>query len=142
GVPLDSTTSGVPAAPLRWKPFAIGGAIFVLVIILIGVTRGGSTTAGSTTTSGPTMSGVGPTSPPPDEPIEIADPPMLEGKSEKDWHKVVEHIERGKYREARKKLGEWERKYGSTPETASLREQLANRADDDHRGPPGRRHDD
>ncbi len=142
GVPLDSTTSGVPAAPLRWKPFAIGGAIFVLVIILIGVTRGGSTSAGSSTTSGPTMSGVGPTSPPPDEPIEIADPPMLEGKSEKDWHKVVEHIERGKYREARKKLGEWERKYGSTPETASLREQLANRADDDHRGPPGRRHDD
>lgn len=81
---------------------------------------------------------------PPDEPIQIADPPMQGGKSEKDWHKVVEHIERGHYREARKKLDDWERKYGSTPETESLRAQLADRPDDepDPPGHRGRRHED
>jgi hypothetical protein len=89
------------------------------------------------------MSGIGPTMPPPDEPIQIADPPMQGGKSEKDWRKVVDHIQRGNFGEARKKLGEWERKYGPTPETESLREQLENRADiDDDRGPGHRKHDD
>jgi serine/threonine protein kinase len=140
GVPLDSTASSGGAAPVRWKPFAIGGAIFILVVILIGATRGSQTPAPSSgTMAGPSITG--PSAPPPDEPIRIADPPMTGGKSEKDWHKVVEHVERGKFGEARKKLGDWERKYGATPETASLRSQLENREDidDDDRGPPGHR---
>lgn len=126
-----STASGAPlSSPVRWKPFAIGGAIFILVVILIGATRDGSSP--STTSAGPTR--IGPTAPPPDEPIRISDPPIESGKAAKDWRKIIEHVERGKLGEARKKLGEWERKYGATPETESLRAQLANRVDlEDHR---------
>ncbi|GEM_PF-1670550 len=156
GVPLDSTShGGVPIAPVRWKPFAIGGAIFILVVILIGATRGGSST-GSSPSAGPGVQGgpaeggrdpahLGAPVPPPQGPIQIADPPMPGGKSEKDWNKVIEHIERGHYREARKKLGEWERKYGATTETESLHTQLESRADvdaPDERGPPGHRRND
>jgi DNA polymerase III delta prime subunit len=75
------------------------------------------------------MSPMGPLTPRPDEPIQVAYPPMTSGKAEKDWRKVIENIERGKFREARKKLDEWERKHGSTPETESLRAQLENRPD-------------
>ena len=143
GVPLDSTTASGASAPGGWKPFAIGGAIFVLVVILIGATRDSSRSSRApSTTHGPSMSGPsmsGPTAPPPDQPIEIVDPPMPGGKSEKDWRKVIDHIERGHFREARKKLGEWERKYGATTETASLRSQLESRADLDG---PHRHHDD
>ena len=151
GVPVDSTSHGGVPAPIRWKPFAIGGAIFVLVVILIGATRGGSrdtsTSAGPGVQGGPAEGGrdpahLGAPVPPPQGPIQIADPPMPGGKSEKDWNKVVEHVERGHYREARKKLGEWERKYGATTETESLRTQLESRADVDERGPPGHRRED
>jgi hypothetical protein len=136
GVPLDSTAGG---ASVRWKPFAIGGAVFVLVVILIGATRGGSPSSPKTGATMARPDPAGPTAPPPDEPITIASPPMESGKAAKDWRKIIDHVERGKFGEARKKLGDWERKYGATPETESLRAQLENRADLDEDHDP---HDD
>ncbi|MFN0247977.1 MAG: serine/threonine-protein kinase [Kofleriaceae bacterium] len=143
GTPATAVSIAMPAAippeagraPVRWKPFAIGGVIFVFVVILLGATRGGS----SSSTSGATMARPDPAgmlTTTPDEPIEIAEPPMESGKAARDWRKVIERVERGRFGEARKKLGDWERKYGATPETESLRSQLANRADLDDGRPP------
>ena len=130
-VGLATSTAGAPV--VRWKPYAIGGALVLFVIILIGATRSSTP---STTSSASSL----PTAPPPVQPIRIVDPPMPGGKAAKDWHRVVEHVERGKLDEARKKLGEWERKYGETPETEALRRQLDQLDADDRE--TGRRHDD
>ena len=146
GVPLDSSSVGGTIAPLRWRPFAIGGAIFVLVVILIGATRGGGTPTSRPAPAGAALTPVSAPMASPDQPIQIADPPMESGKAAKDWGKVIDQIEKGHFGEARRKLGEWERKYGATAETEALRGQLEDRADveDDRPGPPGRRgrHDD
>jgi serine/threonine-protein kinase len=105
-------------APMRWQPWAIGGAVLVVTIALVTGTRGGDSSPAASPVSAPAVAT------PPAE-LRIAPPPMRDGKAEKDFRKVLEHINRGRIGEARKKLGEWERKHGGpTPETEALRTQL------------------
>ncbi len=109
-------------APIPWKPWAIGGAVVIATIALIASTRGGSRSANAPAAAAPITAPA--TSESPSE-IHITPPPMRDGKAEKDFRKVLEHITRGHIGEARKKLGEWERKHGgATPETEALRTQL------------------
>ena len=104
-------------APIRWQRWAIGGAVLIVTIALIAGTRGGD--SGGTTPSTPPAPNAAPTE------LHIATPPMRDGKAEKDFRKVLDQISRGRIGEARKKLGEWERKHGgATPETEALRTQL------------------
>ena len=121
-------------APIRWQPWAIGGAALIATIALIAGTRGGGG-GGSGAATAPAA-----TVAPPGE-LHITPPPMRDGKAEKDFRKVLDQISRGNIGEARKKLGEWERKHGgATPETEALRTQLDAMPDPD---PGGRReHDD
>jgi len=50
---------------------------------------------------------------------------MESEKASEDWEKIIDKVQDGKIRDARKKLGEWERKHGgATSETEALRTQL------------------
>jgi hypothetical protein len=92
----------------------------------------------------PSASPIAPRSSEPPGQIRVDTPPMRDGKAAKDWRKLVEKLQRGDIGEAREKLDEWERKYGATSETESLRTQLENVPDhDDDRGRGrGRKRDD
>lgn len=133
--------------PLRWKPWAIGGAALLLFTIIAG-TRGGGGEAPAAT---PRITPVAP-DPVADPPakLHITPPPMADGKAEKDFHKVIDKINRGRYSDAKRKLDVWERKHGgATPETDALRTQLDALGpdrdlgpDDDHGKGHGNKHDD
>ena len=58
-------------------------------------------------------------------------------RAAKDWNKLVDKLREGKFGEARRKLSEFERKFGEHDETKSLREQLEALPEDEpeHRGP-------
>jgi len=112
-------------AHVRWQPWAIGIAALTLVGILAVKCRGPE--------NAPAMPSVAseprtpPTTAPPPSPDEIVitTPPIANQKASKDWQKVVDQVGRGNYREARKKLGDWESKHGgATTETEALRTQL------------------
>ncbi|MEO8703423.1 MAG: hypothetical protein ABI867_25475 [Kofleriaceae bacterium] len=83
-----------------------------------------------------------PASRPPEE-IRAVTPPIAQtdGKASRDWNKLVGKIYERDYREALKKLGEWERKYGEVDETRELRGQLEPlaAADPDGGGKRGKR---
>jgi serine/threonine-protein kinase len=82
-----------------------------------------------------------------DTPREITatPPPNLSGKAARDWNHLVDELERGHFDGARHKLDDFERKYGATPETQSLRDQLDALPPDEPHGPPHdphRKHED
>ncbi len=108
-----------PVAParaqVRWQPWALGAGALVLVAVLA---------AKCSAPQQPSSMGAPGAMPAAQGPLEIATPPMRDGKAAKDWNKVLDHLERGKFSDARKKLGEWERKHGATEETEALRRQL------------------
>lgn len=136
GVPLtDSSIPGTdpvrlphaPHAPVRWQPWAAGAGA-ILAIGLLAATCSGD---GKGSKNAPATSPFNDTLPPalraaPHGPLEIATPPMRDGKAAKDWNKILDHIEDGNFSGAKRKLWEWERKHGggATPETAALRTQL------------------
>ena len=70
----------------------------------------------------------------PSGPIRIETPPLHSEKAAKDWGKILEHIEEGRFSNAKRKLWEWERKHadGATPETEALRTQLEQLGPDRH----------
>ncbi len=84
--------------------------------------------------------------------IQAMPPAGLSGKSEKEWRKVVDKLRERAWGEALDKLARFEDRFGASPETQSLRDQIeAVRArdpapaDEGERGPPGRgrgKHDD
>jgi serine/threonine-protein kinase len=80
-------------APVRWQPWAIGGAA-VLVIAILAAKCSGPDHAPSVPapSAGPTMPP--PSTPPPDE-IRIETPVMRDGKASKDWRKVIENVQDG-----------------------------------------------
>jgi hypothetical protein len=123
---------------VRWKPWAIGGGAVVLVIALVAGTRGGS--GGPSAPSSAPITTPAPVDPPPSE-LRITPPPFRDGKAEKDFRKVLDQIGKGRIEEAKKKLAEWERKHGATPETDALREQLEAMPEQPG-GPRDRRDDD
>jgi serine/threonine-protein kinase len=141
-----------PVTPLRRVPRWVFGvaALLVLGVIAAVASRGGTAPptavaprpAEPGSVSEPEPTPADPTVPRAPTRITVATPPMDSEKAAKDWRKLVEHLQRGKFGEARKKLGDWERKYGESAETASLRQQLEGIPDEDlgppgHRGPPG-----
>ncbi len=137
--PAASLPVALPLAtssPVRWKPWAIGGAALVLTIALVAGTRSGGSPAPTPTTEGgpppPRAATESPTE------IRITPPPMRDGKAEKDFRKILEHLDRGNVNEAKRKLDEWERKHGgATPETEALRAQLDQLGPSEPSGPRG-----
>ena len=135
---ITAGASGVPAAarliapgaamaakPLPRWPFVI--AVVVLVVGLLSL-------AASLDTKTPGPVGIEPAPALTGEPISFEAPRGLDGKGHKDWSKVAEKVHDGDYGEALHKLREFERKRGTSPESARLRawlERQPQRAYDD-----------
>jgi serine/threonine-protein kinase len=117
--PVEATqfVADAPKPKRSWQKSAFLGAT-MLVIIIIAITR---------QSPSPPTSNVRLAEPRPmtKSSIEVARPSLASDKAERDWNKLVDKIQEGKFREARKKLAEFERKHGSSPETRHLAEQLA-----------------
>jgi eukaryotic-like serine/threonine-protein kinase len=116
----------VAAAPraLRWQPWAVVGAI-VLVVILVLALRGdkkstmtplGGTPIGATLPAWCEIKTEGG--------IMVRPPPNLTGKSAKDWDKVVDKLYERDYDKAAREVERFEEKWGARDETACLRAQL------------------
>ncbi|MBA3458462.1 MAG: serine/threonine protein kinase [Deltaproteobacteria bacterium] len=111
--------AGPVARPVRWQPFAFGGGLVALTLILIFATRGGGA----------------PATPAADPPPAGAPIPPPTSMSAKDTQKVLEKVEKGEYRDALEKIEEWEEDNGGpTPETQSLRQQIEALGDEPSRG--------
>lgn len=113
----------VPVAPraLRWKPWALAAAIGLVVVIAVASRDKASPRLPSAPASAPAVA------PADDEiPTEITvrHPADLRGKEAKDWNKIVDKVYEQNYREALRKLDEWERRFGEREETRFLRAQL------------------
>jgi serine/threonine-protein kinase len=138
-VSIISPTVPVPTNDKpAWKRYALLGAIVLVLLAIVAATQSGG--QDSPTTSGAPTQPVGlPTPPPPAGAATFNAPPIATEKQAKDWRKVVDHIERGNYGEARRKLEEWEDKYGATSETKALGDFLEKQPDEGPAGPPRKR---
>ena len=131
------TVVGSPAGPvatskpLPWKPIAIGIAVVLLIGTIAALTR--SSSSGESVATGPTANQEkpSPSEPPATTPLEPGElravtPAVAttDRRAAKDWNKVVDKLYKGELGEAAKKLSEFERKWGESEETKSLREQL------------------
>jgi len=127
-VSLPSPLAAPPHPPVRWQPWAIGGAALLVVGVLAARCSGPSDSHGpvQAPAGGAPIGAATPPPLDPDQPIPIATPPMRDGKAAKDWNKILDHVERGNFSGAKRKLWEWERKHagGATAETEALRRQL------------------
>ena len=118
--------------PPAWKNWALGaGAVAAMITIVVAISR-----------HEPSIPDFRAPAPPStdlsDTPREInaTPPPDLTGKAARDWNHIVEDLERGHFDGARHKLDDFERKYGASDETQSLRDQLAALPPEEPHGPP------
>jgi tRNA A-37 threonylcarbamoyl transferase component Bud32 len=127
----------VAGGAVRWKPWAIGGAVVLAIALLAVATRGSSKPAlpGAPGAPGASVMGTGLA----DRPTEIHNipPPGMDGKQTREWNKIFEELEKGHFEGARHKLDEFEERYGETDETRELKPQL-DALGPDVRGPEGR----
>ncbi len=140
-MPGAAAVSLPPAAPAKrnWQRMAITLAT-IAVIAAIAITR---RSPGPPSTNAPTSPtpAFAPPQPQTDNTIRAETPPLTDRKAEKDWYKVVDKLQEGRFGEARDKLAEFERKHGESPQTRSLAEQLdALPAEVIERGGPPWRH--
>ena len=72
--------------------------------------------------------------PEPGEPMRFEMPPGLDGRGAHEWRKVAEKVNKGEYEDALKKLWEFERRFGGSPESSRLRAWLEEsyQPDDDY----------
>jgi hypothetical protein len=129
------------AAAIAWRKWAIaGGAALALILIAVLATRGPSSSRASPPAAPAAAAGPEEASDYAEVPsqIDATPPPNLNGRSARDWNHIVEELERGHFEGARHKLDEFERRWGGTPETQHLRDQLERLPPDlerDHRRP-------
>ncbi len=148
----DTPTPGAPKqVPWKWIGIGVGIALLIGTVAALS-----SRSSKPDTPEQPIVDKPAPPEPPPDRPpppeppTELhAEPPAVatqDRRAAKDWNKLVDKLREGKFGEARRKLSEFERKFGEFDETKSLREQLEALPEDEpeHRGPGrhGKREDD
>ena len=119
----------------RWKPWALGAGLLVVAIAIVAAQRSSPVAtdrdqpppAGAVAPR-PDPRGHGKHDPRPQDSqgttIHVVAPPMTDPHAAKDWDKLVGKLREGKVDEVRKKLDDWERKWGATDETRDLRNQL------------------
>ena len=108
-----------PAARVRWKPWAIGAAL-LLVVAIVAEGRDGARHDDAGTRD-----------------AIHDDTGAVDDDSARDWQHVRDEVDHGHYDQARHHLDDWERRYGSTPDSRELREHLDDEGPE--RGPPGHR---
>ena len=129
------TAIGSPAGPiaasrpLPWKPIAIGIAVVLGIGTIAALTR--STSSGETGSVAKEPVKDPSPEPPVAKPLEPGElravtpaAATTDRRAAKDWNKVVDKLYKGELGEATKKLSEFERKWGESDETKSLRDQL------------------
>ncbi len=134
--PRAGTPPPVPT-PIRWKPFAIGGGLLAIAI-LVGVAAGTSKPAAvnGVITPPPVMTGSADAPavdgapeqpelplPPPGE-IRAITPPITDRKAGEDWNKIVDELYDQRFARAQQRLGDFEKRWGESRETRNLRKQL------------------
>jgi eukaryotic-like serine/threonine-protein kinase len=107
--------------PLRWKPWAVAGAIVLAIVIGVAVRGGKPSSSSAAPGSSPIVPGVPASSP---DRIDVGVPQGMDRKMANDWQKLVEALQQNDFPKARDRLDEWEHKYGEVTESASLRSQL------------------
>lgn len=110
-----TSSAGTPIAtpPVRWKPWALGGAAALLTILLFAATRGGGSP--QTPQSVPAAAAPGEGAP-------IAPPAALDPRTARD---IQHKLDEGEYDKALDRLSRWEDDNGgATPETEELRRQI------------------
>ncbi len=110
----------------RWKPWAIAGAIALLVIVVLAL-RGEDSRTGTHASPLPSVSAEPAAQPrelPPIGQIQILPPRNLAGKAARDWEKVVDRVYKSRLDAALRELDKFEHKHGATEETQYLRAQL------------------
>ncbi len=125
-VQRDERVAAATPRALRWHPWAIAGAIVLLVVIAIAM-RGDNKPSTSPLMPSP-LAPQGPTLPEwcevDAEGINVRHPPNLTDKSARDWEKVVDKLYKRDFDKAMRELDRFEEKYGPRDETACLRAQL------------------
>jgi tRNA A-37 threonylcarbamoyl transferase component Bud32 len=116
-----------PRAPraLRWQPWAVVGAIVLLVIIVIAM-RGDKKSAPALGPSLPAAAAL------PDwceveqtdGRMMIRPPPTLTDKSGRDWEKIMRKIYERDYEKAAREVDHFEEKWGARDETTCVRAQI------------------
>jgi hypothetical protein len=119
---------------IRWKRWAVGaGALALVVIVAASSSKSPSSGARSasppllplaTGADAPPEAEEPPLEQPPPGQIRAVTPPMNDRRAAEDWNEVVQELYDQKFGKARKKLGEWERRWGEAAATRSLRQQL------------------
>jgi serine/threonine-protein kinase len=107
--PISSPPPRASATPVPWRRWAIGSVI-ALVIVGVLASHGRSSAPGG----GGAIPGE----------LRVRTPTGIDGKAAKDWNKIVDELRRQHYEGARRRLADWERRFGTTPETSDLRDQL------------------
>jgi serine/threonine protein kinase len=117
-------------APLwrRWQPWAVVGAIVLLVIVVLAL-RGDNKQTSSPLSSPPLSAPLGTQLPDwceldTEGRITIHPPPNLTNKSAKDWEKIVGKIYDREFDKATRELDRFEEKWGARDETTCVRAQL------------------
>jgi serine/threonine protein kinase len=121
-IATSSTDSIVGPRAVRWKPWAIAATAVALLIAIAAITGRSKSTEVPSLVPGP-AGATAPDDPPPGQ-IRAVPPAMPDPHAAKDWNKLVDKLYEHKFGEARRKLDEWERHWGATDETRSLRRQL------------------
>jgi eukaryotic-like serine/threonine-protein kinase len=127
-------------APVRWKPFAAGAIAMIAIIAIIAIASRDGAPSDAAKSEGssarperddpaPRPERPRPERPGPDlRPGEIRarypQAALTDRRAAKDWGKLVDKLYRRDWREALDKLDEFERRYGESEETSSLRAQL------------------
>jgi serine/threonine protein kinase len=97
----------------RWS-LAAGALVLVIVLIVIASSGDSAKTPPSGFLGGPAPASL-------DQPTSFAPPPDLDERSARDWRKVADKVHEGDLGEAYEKLRHFERKHGSSAESARLR---------------------
>jgi hypothetical protein len=128
-VTAASSVAAMPPLGGRWPRWPLWVAAGLLAVGLLMCVRG---LGGEP--RGPGMPSFSPSAAPlprPGEPARFEAPPGLDGKSAKDWRKVAEKVHDGELEEARHKLRDFERKHGTSAESARLRQWLEQQPGDE-----------
>jgi eukaryotic-like serine/threonine-protein kinase len=130
----EQRATPAPPRALRWQPWAVVGAIVLLVIVVLAMRSDKKST--------PSPLGVPPVGATlPDwceiktsGGIMVRPPPNLTGKSVKDWSKIVDKLYDHDYDKAARELDRFEDNWGARDETTCLRAQLEALPRDEHEG--------
>ena len=135
GTNLPIAVASLPEPPpwhgMKWKRWAIAAGVLAILVVLAVVT-GRSKDSSATPVASPLAPTPQPTEEPqqqpvdPNEPFSVYTPEVAQAdrRAAKDWNKVMDALYRNRLDDAKRKLDDFERKWGETAETKDLRSHL------------------